>query len=90
MKYIKTVTEDGLYEIFIFPLNINHDHMAESLNTIRVDDDASGWVRTIRKPISAGFISPSFECYGKSETLNLRCGAGDTDFIRRQILGQTG
>lgn len=70
MKYIVTTREDGIEEMFVFPDTINHDCMAEMLYRIK-NHNGNGWKRVPRRPISAGFITVSGKCYGRSETLNL-------------------
>lgn len=77
MKYIVTQRDDGTEEIFVFPNSVNHDCLAEVLPHIK-DQSHDNWCRVYRKPISAGFIYPSGECHGRSETLNLS-SRGDVD-----------
>jgi len=71
MKYIVTKQEeDELEEIFLFPRNVNHDCMAEVLESIR-NRKHSPWKRIHRQPISAGFVENG-KCVGKSESLGLQ------------------
>lgn len=83
MKYIKTAQENGTMEVFIFPITIDHDKMADSLGVIR-DRDGS---RVSRKPVSAGFYDSHNGCTGRSETLNKDSQAGDTELVERQMSG---
>ena len=83
MKYICTKSEAGEEEIFLFPDTINHDDMADSLQSIKMSDGRS-WIRIYRKPISAGFIDKSLRCFGRSETLGLKSRVDiDTVLLKR-------
>ena len=67
MKYIKAKI-DGLIQIIIFPKSIGHDEMARMLKVT---------------PLSAGFVSGQWECYGESVTLKLGAQEEDTDMLLR-------
>lgn len=67
MKYISTINEEGIKEIFIFPSFINHSDMYRTILTI----DSQ-----FRKEIGAGFTN-GIDCYGRSETLNLNSNSED-------------
>jgi hypothetical protein len=70
LKYIVTLSEGSIEEIFVFPNAVNHDCMAESL--MRIKNKTHGdWHRVHRTPIAAGFISQDGSCYGESLTLKL-------------------
>lgn len=69
-KYIVTVGQDGLEEIFTFPMSVNHDCMAEVLGVIK-NQTHGDWHRVRRRPVSAGFVTFDGYCSGRSETLNL-------------------
>lgn len=84
MKYIKTERLDGTKELFTFPRSVDHDCMVLALDGMR----SCGWgdfVRVRRKPISAGFVNESGECYGRSETLNLPSDPEDTLILEKQM-----
>lgn len=68
MKYITTINEDGIKEIFFFEKHINHDWFYEVVG--HMDDQ-------FRKKVSAGFTN-GVSYYGRSETLNL--DSDPTDF----------
>jgi len=71
MKYIVTKREeDELEEIFLFPRTVNHDCMAEVLQSIR-NQKHGAWKIIHREPISAGFVEGG-KCFGKSESLDLQ------------------
>lgn len=80
MKYIATKQEDGTEEIFIFPMDVNHDCMAEVLSGIR-NQTWGDWKRIRRNPISAGFIEGG-QCVGGSETLQLKARPEDTSLLK--------
>ena len=84
MKYICTSDLNGIEEIFIFPVTIDHDLMAMQLKTIQMRSQATGQrQRRPLKLISAGFIVNG-ECHGRSETLDLDARAGlDTALLRK-------
>ncbi len=82
MKYV--VVEYDLPEgrneyMFVFPKNINHDRLRESLEAIRHGGDRR-WERHYPAPISAGFTDGK-TCWGRSETLNLNSRACDTQLL---------
>lgn len=88
MKYVCTKDENGKEEIFIFPKNINHDEFAEVLSHIRTETPIScgmGWTRLYREPISAGFVSRTNKCFGRSETLDLDSRPIDTEILMNQF-----
>ena len=68
MKYVTTINEDGIKEIFFFEKHINHDWFYEVVG--HMDDQ-------FRKKVSAGFTN-GVSYYGRSETLNL--DSDPTDF----------
>lgn len=85
MKYVKTEDENGHQEIFIFPKTVNHDDLAEILSYIKVWQ-GNEWDRLFKKPISAGFVDRDWNCYGRSETLNLdSCPVEDTALLAKQM-----
>lgn len=67
MKYVCTINEDGLKEIFFFDKHINHDYFYEVVG--HIEDQ-------FRKKVSAGFTN-GISCYGRSETLNLDSNPSD-------------
>lgn len=71
MKYIVTEDENGIKEIFTFPRSDSHDCMAEVLSFIK-NHKQTGWKRIHRDPVSAGFVNIDGECFGRSESLNLK------------------
>ncbi len=79
-KYIVMEDGDGNKEIVTFSSNINYDCMAEVLGRIR-DHTHGDWVRVMRKPISAGFVSADNVCFGRSVTLGLISEEGDTELL---------
>ena len=85
MKYIVTVRADNIEEMFVFPDTINHDCMAEMISRIK-NHTGNGWERVMRRPISAGFITLTGECYGRSETLRLDSrGQLDNDLFSMEL-----
>lgn len=87
MKYIVTQSDTGIVELFMFPRHINHGYFAESLEALRsTTSNGRDWERIYRKPISAGFVSKDFKCYGRSESLNLNARpVEDTLLLRKQL-----
>lgn len=86
MKYIRTQREDGMTELFVFPRTINHDHMEEVLQRLRVQGNHPlDWRREPREIVSAGFIDQNNTCYGRSETLDLESKPEDTEILARQL-----
>jgi len=85
LKYIVTLREGSIEEIFIFPNEVNHDCMAESLVRIK-NTTGNGWRRVHRTPIAAGFISAYGTCYGESLTLKLSSRKDeDTKLLKQSI-----
>ena len=88
-KYVRFEVEDPdnenrKDEIIVFPRSINHDCMAEGMRRVRTQTWGN-WKRLTRTPVSAGFVSPDGECYGRSETLNLdSLKAEDTALLKLQ------
>ena len=87
MKYI-VVSLNDKEEIFTFPNIVDHDRFAECIEGIRFGCE-SNWERKLFKAvkngeiISAGFINSSGECYGRSETLDLKSrGSQDTALLK--------
>jgi hypothetical protein len=70
MKYICVEKEDGKQEIIVFPKTIDHDVMAESVGRMK-NSTYGNWKREWRTPVSAGFVTMDWKCYGRSETLDL-------------------
>ena len=86
MKYIVTVREGNIEEMFVFPETINHDCMAEMISRIK-NQSHGDWERICRTPIAAGFITTDGECYGRSETLGLDSrGYSDTVLFNMGVL----
>lgn len=81
-KYIVVKNrQNGKEEIFLFPNSVNHDVFATSIS--RLKNQAQGmWKREIRDVVAAGFVGDCFECYGRSETLNLDSRKIDTILLR--------
>ena len=68
--------------IFTCPLAMDHDAFTETLRDMR-DKTHGNWSRIYRNPISAGFVNNRFECFGRSETLNLGSrGSIDTILLK--------
>lgn len=84
MKYIKTIDENGKYEIFLFSNDIHHDAYAETVSRIK-DKTFGSWKRIYREPVSAGFVSIDLTCYGNSESLGLESSPEDTEILRKQF-----
>lgn len=77
MKYIVFSGDksDGNGEqefIIVFDRSIDHDIMFEGILMLR-NNSGPHWERcwVDPAPISAGFVSPELQCYGRSETLHL-------------------
>lgn len=83
MKYITTKNQDDQEEIFIFPNSVDHDAMAEVLGCIK-NHTRDPWIRVMREPISAGFVSQDGKCYGESITLNLKSRVEDSLLLKLQ------
>lgn len=81
MKYIVTVTEDGVREIFVFPRSVHHSAMAEAVARIKEVNGPHDWRRITRTPVSAGFVDNNGVCHGKSESLRLESSAEDTALL---------
>lgn len=92
MKYIVFVGDknDGQGErefIVLFDRSIDHDLQFESLHSLR-DNDGPRWERhwVDPQPVSAGFVSPELQCYGRSETLNVDSRPKiDTELLKRKL-----
>jgi len=78
MKYVVVTSEDCGEQLFIFPLDVDHDSFAEILSYIKTG--GRNWTRAFRKPISAGFTD-GVHCFGYSETLSLGSRECDTDLL---------
>lgn len=72
MKYVCTINENGLKEIFFFDKHINHDYFYEVVG--HMEDQ-------FRKKVSAGFTD-GLSCYGRSETLNLDSNSDDFELTK--------
>lgn len=83
MKYIVTVDNAGMEEVFTFPRSIDHDAMAEVLGRIK-NHTHGNWHRVCRKPVSAGFVTATGVCYGHSESLGLESRPCDTQLLASQ------
>ncbi len=70
MKYVVTLDENDVEEIFIFPKSVNHDVFTDSVGRMK-NQSHGNWQRVTRKPISAGFTD-GIKCWGYSETLKLK------------------
>lgn len=75
MKYVCTINEDNLKEIFFFDKHINHDWFYEVVG--HMEDQ-------FRKKVSAGFTN-GLSCYGRSETLNLDSNPSDFELTKNCI-----
>ena len=87
MKFITTVDEKGIEEMFIFPRGIDHDAMAEALEGIK-NKTHGNWERIYRKPVAAGFVN-GVGTYGRSESLDLSARPED-DRLYSQLIGRVG
>jgi hypothetical protein len=79
MKYVVVNSAECGEQLFVFPKNIDHDKFAEVVSNIR-HGGHSNWKRVYRKPVSAGFTDGK-NCYGLSETLNLKSRLDDTALL---------
>lgn len=92
MKYIVFVGDksDGQGErefIVLFDRSIDHDLQFESLHSLR-NNSGPRWERCWidPQPVSAGFVSPELQCYGRSETLNvISRPREDTELLKQQL-----
>lgn len=75
MKYITTINENSIKEIFFFEKHINHDYFYEVVG--HMEDQ-------FRKKVSAGFTN-GVSCYGRSETLNLDSDSNDFELTKSCI-----
>lgn len=81
-KYIVIASEDKEL-IFTFPESIAHAHMFEAVRAVK-QGLPQNWIRPHleAKIISAGFVYPSGECHGHSETLGVKSrGEVDTKLL---------
>ena len=83
MKYIRTEDREGRNEIFVFPVSVNHDAMAEVLYRIK-NKTTGDWERLRREAVSAGFVSKDGECFGCSVTLGIKSDPTDTKLLLEQ------
>lgn len=83
MKFITTIDDDGVEEVFTFPDRVHHDAMAEVLEGIK-NQTHRNWERVFRRPVAAGFVRPDGTCYGRSETLDLAAWEADTTLLTIQ------
>lgn len=82
MKYIHTVCEDEHHDIFLFPKHIHHNAFAEVVHKFCMPEERYSF----RKVLSAGFVNSKMECFGSSETLNVKANAKeDTKLLREQL-----
>ena len=72
MKYVTTINEDSIKEIFLFEKDINHDWFYEVVG--HMEDQ-------FRRKSSAGFTN-GISCYGRSETLNLDSNPDDFELVK--------
>jgi len=86
MKYIRTESENGTHEIFIFPKSIDHDAMMEALSRIK-NQTHGPWERVLREPVSAGFVDANGACYGESISIGLASDKSDTELLKSLHLG---
>lgn len=85
MKYVVTEDEQGTVELYMFPRHIPHDWFIEGLEALR-KGTPQNWNRLYHKPISAGFVSFDWKCYGRSESLDLGSRPEeDTTLLRNQL-----
>jgi len=68
VKYI-VYRDGGRDHLITFPKCINHNHMAQAVESLRFGEDHN-WHRRQGEIVSAGFIEGG-ECSGRSESLNL-------------------
>jgi hypothetical protein len=81
MKYV-VVERNGVEELYIFPVFVDHDSFAEVLSDVKTG--GINWSRDFAKPISAGFTDGT-TCNGRSETLGLDSRkVTDTKLLRSQ------
>jgi hypothetical protein len=81
-KYI-VIASEGEELIFTFPESIAHVHMFEAVRTVK-QGVPQNWNRPHwnAKIVSAGFVYPSGECHGHSETLGVKSrGQVDTKLL---------
>lgn len=76
MKYVTTINEEGIKEIFFFEKHINHDWFYEVVG--HMDDQ-------FRKRSNAGFTN-GISCYGRSETLNLDSNPDDFELTKSNLI----
>ena len=76
MKYVTTINEDSIKEIFLFEKHINHDWFYEVVG--HMDDQ-------FRKRSNAGFTN-GVSCYGRSETLNLDSDPTDFELTKSNLI----
>lgn len=84
MKFITTANDKGEEELFVFPVAVPHDAMAEVLSRIK-NQTHGDWRRIHRLPISAGFVTSDLVCHGRSESLGLSARPEDTALLARQL-----
>jgi hypothetical protein len=80
MKYIVMNSAEAGKQLFIFPKSVDHDRMADVLSEVEqlIEGVFDNFYRT---PVSAGFTDGK-DCYGKSESLNLKSNPKDTELLK--------
>lgn len=78
MKYVVVQSEKHGKQLFVFPIDIDHDRFAEVLSYIKTGHQ--NWSRDYREPVSAGFTD-GIKCFGESTTLKLKSHPEDTDLL---------
>ena len=85
MKYICTINDFGVHEIFMFSNLIDHDVMASNI-TCMIKERFGKTEEILRLPVSAGFVSPDGICFGKSISLGIKCREErDTELLKAQF-----
>ena len=88
MKFV-TLNLLGEDSIILFPKSIAHKEMVEAVRFMKVEDGRGQWSRDFvdLEVVSAGFVTESGNCYGRSESLNVDSRPEkDTELLQSQYV----
>lgn len=85
MKYVN-VNLLGADNIVLFPQEIAHKEMVEAIRFMKIEDGMGRWGRDYvdLEVVSAGFVTESGHCYGRSESLDKDSRPEDTSILQAQ------
>lgn len=83
-KYIVIKSHEQEF-MFTFPELIMHSDMSKAMQTLMDSPPYWPWPHDKSEIVSAGFVTPSGQCYGRSESLNVNSRpAEDTKLLQRE------